>query len=241
MRSGSSPIACAAQRPQPCKRQSPRQDRSSGQVKLEGADRRWERSPEVERHAKNNVPGRPPLLALASNQAIGLPDENKSGRTRGAKTTRGPGSTEMPESPIRGSKPAKGRKPRSAAGRRQWKEGESIVRQGRECPIWRSGTPRRKTRVGAWSNRTARTKRWCLIWLDSSRARRDRFHRSTPARRDRRRWESRLLDGLKRHRTTHPKRPPVRAAPLGSCYSENPQGRTNAEAGSVCRPAACGQ
>jgi hypothetical protein len=79
------------------------------------------------------------------------------------------------------------------------------------------------------------------IWLDSWRARRDRFHRSATAPGDRRRWESRLLDDLKRHRTTHPKRPPLRATPLDSCSSENPQGRSNAAAGSVPRLAASGQ
>jgi len=54
-------------------------------------------------------PGRPPF-EVTPNQAIGHPDENKSGRTRGVEATCGPGRAEMSHPLIRGNKPAKGRR-----------------------------------------------------------------------------------------------------------------------------------
>jgi hypothetical protein len=73
------------------------------QVGLRDTDRRRERSPEVERRVKENVPGRPPFDSRFLHQAIGQPDENQSGRTRGERTTRGPGTPETARHPFAGA------------------------------------------------------------------------------------------------------------------------------------------
>jgi len=128
MWSGSSPIACADTCPQPCKRQSPRQDRSRGSL-LWDADRRRERSPEVERRVQEEVLGRPRL-----HQAqIGQPDENQSGRTRGGRNDTWARNARNGATPVRGSKPARGaEKPRSAAGRETQGRKEAIARRARK-------------------------------------------------------------------------------------------------------------
>ena len=118
----------------PCKRQSPRQDRSFGH-KLEDADRRWESKPRS-RTPRQRLSPRPTAFRssheLHSNQAIGHPDENQSGRTRGVEATCGPGKAEMPIHPSAGTNLRRAEESRSAAGRER-KEGGIIVRQGRGC------------------------------------------------------------------------------------------------------------
>jgi hypothetical protein len=68
-------LLCARQ---PCKRQSPRQERSPANVKsgIRTAD-----GSEAQKSSVKIIPGRPPLQLLFIQQAIGHPDENKSGRT----------------------------------------------------------------------------------------------------------------------------------------------------------------
>jgi hypothetical protein len=115
------------------------------QVGLRDTDRRRERSPEVERRVKENVPGRPPFDSRFLHQAIGQPDENQSGRTRGERNDTWARSVRNGATPVCGSKPARGAgKPRSAAGREM--QGRRRLRRDRPArprmSVSRSGTPR---------------------------------------------------------------------------------------------------
>lgn len=86
IRSGSSLLECTAVCPQPCKRQSPRQDRSA--TKEKSRKRIADRS---EAQKSKSIHPRPSaFLVMFLLQAIGHPDKNQSGRMSGCKRHVGP-------------------------------------------------------------------------------------------------------------------------------------------------------
>ena len=74
---------------QPCERQSPRQDRSPGEVRCDRIDAR-RRGPTAGVKPRSRIgserPGRPPFRSVVSPQAARPPDENQSGRGRDRST-----------------------------------------------------------------------------------------------------------------------------------------------------------
>jgi len=188
--------------------------------KLEDSDRRWESKPRS--RTLNKVPGRSPFAAIASNQAIGHPDENKSGRTyigvrndTWARVGRNADATHPREQTCEGSNP------RSAAERETRRKEESAS-LGKAAAVQsrRSGTPRMRNALvhdpRLWMARTKRQRSTCG-WIGHEREHSRAVAPHSPARPNRRRRVSRHLGGLKCHRTTHPARPPTRAAPFRSC------------------------
>jgi hypothetical protein len=86
IRAGSSPVECTAVCPQPCKRQSPRQDRSAT-MKMS-----WKRIADRS-EAQKSKPTHPrpsAFLIMFFLQAIGHPDKNQSGRMSGYERHVGP-------------------------------------------------------------------------------------------------------------------------------------------------------
>jgi len=120
----------------PCKRQSPRQDRSSGSCELGDADRRWESKPRS--RTPRFIPGSPPFRQLLLGRWV-TPTKINRGGCAACETTRGPERQRWKSSPIRGSKPAKGSwKNRERRRARHLKEGgaclQAFARQGRASP-----------------------------------------------------------------------------------------------------------
>jgi len=156
----------------PCKRQSPRQDRSFGH-KLEDADRRWESKPRSPAPRQRLSP-RPRSLSQLSRAAFQPGDRSPRRKSIGADARRGSdmwarkGRNANP--PIRGNKPAKGR--RIQERRRARNEGR---RNHRPARPWmsgpRSGTPRRqRTRRCMMRTDGTKSKRRRSTWLDLRRA-----------------------------------------------------------------------
>ena len=146
-----------------------------GQTCAEEADRRRESKPRSRSHP---IPGRSLFADRVTQQAIGHPDENQSGRMRRHERHVGPdrqkcrraarsdngllrqrascGSKRDESTRAAGSNLRRARKnPRSAVGRRRKREGKTcVVRPGSAMPVTGSGTPReegaiwRMTRCG---------------------------------------------------------------------------------------------
>jgi len=133
IRSGSSPVECAASRPKTLQEAKPKAG------SLFRGNGPWRRTADGSQAQKSSATPATKsqadrLFDLTFPSAAGHPDENQSGRTRGEKDTWAR-SGRNAEPPAGGIKPAKGQNPRSAAGREMQEGGFSIARQGRGSSI----------------------------------------------------------------------------------------------------------
>jgi hypothetical protein len=146
IRSGSSPIACADTRPTTLQEAKPEAGSIPQLRMLRDADRRRERSPEVERRVDS--PG-----SAASTRRFGQARRKSIGRDARRPNDTWARNAGNGATPIGGNKPARGAEnPGALPGAKRKEGGDRVVRvarPGRECPVSRSGTPRRKRRVGA--------------------------------------------------------------------------------------------